>query len=255
VVNLNHFLELQVDEKGVVWVMIHSGSRNMGKKIGDYFDSMASALNRKYYSSVPEQIPFLPANDEEGKEYLAWMDFALQFAFLNRQVMMDEVKKDLEHEFPNVKFEKMVNIHHNYASLENHKGRNYWVHRKGATLASKKTTGIIPGSMGTHSYIVKGLGNEKSLNSCSHGAGRKMGRMEFNRQNNTEEGMDAIKESLKGVVHSKFQKQKSRKGKETGMMDVSEAPGAYKDVETVMANQIDLVQPVVTLTPIMCMKG
>lgn len=252
----NHFVEVQVDESGIVWIMIHSGSRNIGKQIGDFFNDIARDLNKKYYSGVPEDIPFLPTDTPEGKDYIAYMNFALQFAFYNRMVMMEEAKKDLNHLFGNtLDFEPMINIHHNYANLENYFGENVWVHRKGATLASKETVGIIPGSMGTASYIVRGLGNKLSYNSCSHGSGRIMGRMEFNRQFNTEEGIKKIEDSLKNVVHTKFRKEVSRKRKETGMMDVSESPQAYKDVEEVMNNQTDLVTPIYKLTPLVCMKG
>ena len=162
----NHFVEVQHDEDDNVWIMLHSGSRNLGKRIGDYFNNIAKELNAKWYSSCGE-IPFLPVDTEEGKAYLAWMDFALRFAYLNRKVMLDEVKNTFEHEFPNIKFitkqdfedtnDNIINIHHNFAALENHMGKNYWVHRKGATMARGGMTGIIPGSIGTSSYIVQGL--------------------------------------------------------------------------------------------------
>lgn len=251
----NHFIEVQKDETNTVWLMIHSGSRNIGKTVCDYYNDIARDTNKEYLSVVPDNIPFLPTSTEDGKSYIIFMDFALRFAFLNRQVMLEDLKKDMEHVFPNITFENMINIHHNYASLENHFGANVWVHRKGATLASQETVGIIPGSMGTSSYIVRGLGNKLSYNSCSHGAGRTMGRNDFNKQFNTEEGLKQIEESLKDVTHSKFQKDVSRKGKETGMIDVSECPQAYKDIEDVMNNQTDLVTPIHKLSPLVSMKG
>lgn len=256
----NHFCEVQYDEDGIVWIMLHSGSRNMGKRVGDYFNDLAKGLNSKWYSQGKE-IPFLPADTEEGKAYLAWMDFALRFAYLNRKVMLDEVKDTFEHEFPTIKFvtkelvddtnDNIINIHHNFASLETHMGKTYWIHRKGATMARAGQTGIIPGSMGTGSYIVKGLGNMRSLMSCSHGAGRKMGRMEFSRR--MEHSYAQIEKSLEGVIHSEFGE--FERGKMKGKKDVSEAPGAYKDIENVMANQEDLVKSIVKLKPLVCLKG
>ena len=258
----NHFLEIQYDEEDCIWVMVHSGSRNMGKKTGDYFNGMALDLNKKWYSECRDtEIPFLPADSEVGRAYLAWMDYALRFAFLNRMVMLEEVKKNISYEFYDVKWithevvddsvDDVINIHHNFASLENHFGKNYWTHRKGATMARNGLTGIIPGSMGTSSYIVKGLGNKQSMQSCSHGAGRRMGRMAFCRE--MEGRYDEIESSLKGVVHSEFSE--ISRGKNKGKKDVSESPGAYKDIEDVMSNQTDLVKPIVKLTPMICLKG
>jgi len=256
----NHFCEVQYDQDDNVWIMLHSGSRNIGKKVGDYFNELAQELNSKWYSKC-DAIPFLPTNTEEGKAYLAWMDYSLRFAYLNRKVMLDEVKRTFEHEFTDIKFvtsqdfedtnEDILNIHHNFASLENHLGKNYWIHRKGATMARDGMTGIIPGSMGTGSYIVKGLGNITSLTSCSHGAGRKMGRMAFSRQ--MQDKYDEIEKSLEGVIHLGFGE--FERGKMKGVKDVSEAPGAYKDIESVMSNQTDLVKPVVHLKPLICLKG
>jgi len=256
----NHFVEIQYDEDDNIWVMLHSGSRNIGKRVCDYFNDIAKDLNEKWYSNGAE-IPFLPVDTEQGKAYLAWMDFSLRFAFLNRMVMLDSVKKDLQYEFSTIKFitkevvqdtvGDIINIHHNFAQLENHFGKNYWVHRKGATMARYGMTGIVPGSMGTNSYIVKGLGNEKSLSSCSHGAGRNSSRTAFNRE--YKDRMDEIKESLKDVVHSDFGK--VGMGKDKDMLDVSESPQAYKDINEVMANQNDLVEILVKLKPLLCMKG
>ena len=250
----NHFVELSYDETGMIWSVIHSGSRNIGKKVGDYFNELALEQNKLWYSADTGGIPFLPVNTIEGKAYLSWMDFALRFAYLNRAIMMDEVKTDIMHEFPNVEFEPEINIHHNYASIESHFGKNYWVHRKGATSAKQDETGIIPGSMGTATYITKGLGNPQSLMSCSHGAGRRMGRKAFNTEANTPEMMATIQKSMEGITHTKFGKETNRKGKETGMLDVSEAPQAYKDIEEVMSLQADLVKPIHKLIPLINWK-
>lgn len=254
----NHFLEIQVDQDDNVWAMLHSGSRNMGKRICDIFDEIAGDLNHKFHSNVADHIHFLPIDVIEGSEYLAYMNFALDFAFLNRQCMMEYVKKDIQHTFKhlNVNFDPpMINIHHNYAAIENHFGRNVWVHRKGATLASEKTVGIIPGSCGTNSYIVRGLGNIMSYRSCSHGAGRVMGRKAFNRQNNTPEKLRAIEKTMDGIVHSTFKKERTFKKDVNPLLDVSESPAAYKNIDDVMRNQEDLVQIMVTLKPIISMKG
>jgi tRNA-splicing ligase RtcB len=256
----NHFCEIQYDQDENIWIMIHSGSRNIGTKICDTFNDIAIDLNKKYYSQVPESIPFLPTNTMEAKEYLAYMNFALDFAFLNRQIMMDYIKKDISFSFKHmqVDFEKMINIHHNYASLENHFGENVWIHRKGATLATKGTIGIIPGAADKNSasYIVRGKGNPDSYNSCSHGAGRVMGRKAFNQIYNTPEKMREIVSSLDGITHSKFKKEQSyKKNKETGLLDVSEAGAAYKNVFSVMKNQEDLVEIVTTLKTYINMKG
>lgn len=257
----NHFLEVQADEEDRIWIMIHSGSRNMGKKIGDYFNNLAKELNAKWFSQGSD-IPFLPTDTPEGKAYLSWMDFALRFAFLNRQVMIDSVKEVFMNVFPEVFWitntvvdntvdDGMINIHHNFAALENHHGRNYWVHRKGATRAFAGMTGIIPGSMGTNSYIVKGLGNHFSLMSCSHGAGRKMGRIEFSKK--MKYSHDQIEKSLEGVLHTNFSH--FGRGKHKDLLDVSEAPGAYKAIDEVMANQEDLVRILVKLRPLISVKG
>jgi tRNA-splicing ligase RtcB len=250
----NHFLEISYDEDGFVWIVIHSGSRNIGKKIGDYFNKEAGIQNSLWHSVDTGGIPFLPVGSELGKEYIEWMHFALRFAYLNRSVMMNEVKSCLGYIFPTVEFEKEINIHHNYASEEQHFGKKVWVHRKGATYASFGTTGVIPGSMGAATYITRGLGNPESLHSCSHGAGRKMGRKAFNQIANTAENLADIEKSMEGVVHTAFSKETNRKGKETGLLDVSEAPQAYKDIEDVMANQVDLVRPVHKLLPMINWK-
>ena len=248
----NHFIELQYDESGNIWLMVHSGSRNIGKKVCDHFNDVAKKLNEQWYSQ--SSVPFLPVTSPEGKEYLAWMNMCLQFAFYNRQAMMDEIEKNILHYFPNMEHDELINIHHNYASIENHFGKNVWVHRKGATLASEKTRGIIPGSMGTASYIVMGLGNKDSLMSCSHGAGRRMGRNAFNQAYNTPDKIKEIQDSMVGVTHTKFARATSRKGKDLGMLDMSEAPQAYKDIEDVISNEADLIMPLFKLRPLISWK-
>ena len=257
----NHFLEFQHDEDGAVWVMVHSGSRNIGKRVCDFFDNLAKTLNKKWHSETIEGLSYFPADSREGQEYLKWMQASLDFAYLNRRVMLECTKGVIREEFPDVEFitdsvvndaeNGIINIHHNFASLENHFGKNYWIHRKGATWAKEGMTGLIPGSMGTNSYVVKGLGNPRSMMSCSHGAGRKMGRRAFNRM--MADQLHEVEESLKGIVYPRWGK--IGFGKDKGLLDVSESPMAYKDIDTVMSNQLDLVTPVVKLYPMMCLKG
>jgi len=245
----NHFIELQKTEEGYLNIMLHSGSRNFGYKIAEHYNGVAKKMNAKYFSSVPASfdLAFLPVDSHEAQMYILEMNYALKFAFLNRQKMMFKVMEIIKnlakkHDNVDVKFvqDGMINIHHNYATQENHYGKNVWVHRKGATLARKGTVGIIPGSQGTASYIVNGLGNEKSFCSCSHGAGRTMGRKEAKRSLNL---IDEQK-TMSGIIHSIDSIDK-----------LDEAPGAYKDIDTVMDNQKDLVSIIHKMTPVLVVKG
>ena len=258
--NDNHFLEIQYDEKGLIYCTSHSGSRNLGKKVCDYFNQIAIDLNKKWYSN--SSIPFLSLDSKAGKDYLEWMNLCIRFSFLNREIMMKDIIKNLMHYFPDLEIttksiegvnDDIISISHNYAALERHMGRNWWVHRKGAVCAREGVIGIIPGSQSTNSFITVGLGEKRSLASCSHGSGRKMSRTEFNIQN-----QDKIKEieddmKSKGIVFTKFGK--SERGRTKGMYDLSEASGAYKDVLSVMENQKDLVKPLVKLYPLISWKG
>ncbi len=243
----NHFIEIQKGSDGHIWIMIHSGSRNIGYKVAQYYNKLAVELNKKWFSSVPKEheLAFLPINSEEGKSYLREMKYCVDFALTNRKLMMDRIidifkKEIVGYENPETKFDKMINIAHNYVACENHFGQNVWVHRKGATLARKGTIGIIPGSMGTKSYIVEGLGNPESFMSCSHGAGRKMGRKEAIRNLNLKEEQD----KMEGII-----------GAPRTQNDLEEASGAYKSIEDVMRNQEDLVKILVELTPLAVIKG
>jgi len=222
--------------------MVHSGSRNFGLKIADYYNKKAIELNEKWHSQVPKewQLAFLPIESEEGQAYLREMNYAVEFALANRKLMMDRIKDIFETETGLYDYNEIINIAHNYASLENHFGENVWVHRKGATLARYGTIGIIPGSMGTKSYIVEGLGNKDSFESCSHGAGRKMGRKEAVRTLNLEEEQ----KKMKGIL-----------GGPRNQNDLEEAPGAYKEIDEVMENQKDLVKIKIELKPLAVVKG
>lgn len=239
----NHFIEIQADEEDNVWVMVHSGSRNLGKKVCDYYNKVAKELNSKWFSSVKPEVDlaFLPLDLVEGKNYMLEMQYCVEFAYANRMHMMRAIQKILS-DFNSSEFNDAINIAHNYAALENHYGKNVVVHRKGAIRARKDEVGIIPGSMGTNSYIVKGLGNVESFTSCSHGAGRRMGRKEATRRLdlNTE---IAILEG-RGIIHGI-----------RNQHDLDEAPSAYKDIDIVMENQKDLVVPIVKLRPLAVVKG
>jgi len=239
----NHFIEIQKGDDGHIWIMIHSGSRNLGFQVAKYYNDIAKELNKNWYSSVDpkDDLAFLPLNTKEAKAYIREMNYCVEYALANRKLMMDRVitvfKSNVD-----MSNENMINIAHNYATMENHFGADVMVHRKGATLAREGTTGIIPSSQGAKSYIVKGKGNPESFNSCSHGAGRRMGRKQAER----ELDLDAEQKHLEdmGVIHSV-----------RGRGDLDEAPSAYKDIDVVMENQKDLVDILVELTPLGVIKG
>ena len=240
----NHFIEIQKDSEGFVWIMIHSGSRNLGKRVADYYNKLAKGLNKKWPLEVPPSwdLAFLPLDSKEAKDYIKEMNYCVDFALANRKLMMDNIKLIFIKTLENVKFEEDINIAHNYAKIENHFGKNIVVHRKGATSAKKGEIGIIPGSQGTSSYIVKGLGNPESFNSCSHGAGRRMGRNVAKNTLDLEE--EQKKMADKGIIHGMRSK-----------TDLDEAAGAYKSIEEVMSNQSDLVKILVKLEPMGVIKG
>lgn len=241
----NHFIEIQRDNEGFVWIMIHSGSRNLGKLVADEYNKTAKQLNEKYFSMVgaEKDLAFLPIFDQIGQEYLAEMQFCVDFALANRNLMMEKIR-NVFYEFVNLKFEcePVINIAHNYAKWENHYGQNVIIHRKGATSARQGEVGIVPGSMGTKSYIVSGLGNSESFLSCSHGAGRRMGRKQAQRELSLENEIKKMDDQ--GIIHGMRNKE-----------DLDEASGAYKDIDVVMANQEDLVKILVELTPLAVIKG
>lgn len=239
----NHFIEIQRGSDGHIWIMIHSGSRNLGKQVADYYNDIAIKMNEKWHSVVPKEweLAFLPLDSEEGKNYIAEMNYCVEFAFKNRLLMMKNIEAVFEKITP-CSFEPLINIAHNYARMEHHMGRDVMVHRKGATSARAGEVGIIPGSQGTKSYIVKGKGNIESFQSCSHGAGRRMGRKQAERTLNLEEEIKKLNDQ--GIVH----------GIRT-TKDLDEASGAYKDISVVMENQKDLVDIVVELSPMGVIKG
>lgn len=245
----NHFIEIQAGDDGLVWLMLHSGSRNFGYKIAKEYNEKAQKLCALWHSKVDDfkgedGLAFLPIGTREAREYIDAMNFALRFAQANRAAMMLSFKEAVYAE-TSCSFDEEINIHHNYAAIENHFGRNVWVHRKGATSARKGQAGIIPGSMGTSSYIVRGLGNPESFMSCSHGAGRRMGRKEASRKLTVEE----CDRAMEGVVYGRWVKNHK------GDVDLGEAPGAYKNINAVIEAQADLVDVVTKLRPLGVVKG
>ncbi len=242
----NHFIEIQKGDDGFVWLMVHSGSRNFGYKIANKYHTKALILCERWFSDIPDkELAFLPIESPEAKEYFECMNFALEFAKENRQRIMDHFKDAVQNVLGCLFLGEQANIHHNYAAWENHFKQNVIIHRKGATSARKGQIGIIPGSMGTPSYIVKGLGNPESFHSCSHGAGRKMGRMEASRILSREE----CDKAMDGIVFGRWGQ--NRKGN----LDFGEAPQAYKDIEDVIRSELDLITPIVKLHPLGVIKG
>jgi len=239
----NHFCELQQDPEGYLWVMIHSGSRNLGLTVANHYIKLAKALNEKYYSKVDPKLDlaFLPLDTTEAILYLNEMNYCVEFALANRNLMMYNIRTVLSEMFPGISYEDPININHNYARMENH-GENVLVHRKGATSAREGEIGIIPGSLGTKSYIVKGKGNPASFNSVSHGAGRTMGRKEAIRKLDLQSEIKMLDDQ--GIVHGI-----------RNQADLDEAVGSYKDITVVMKNQEDLVDIVTELTPVASLKG
>ena len=234
----NHFIELSVDTDGFVWLMLHSGSRNVGKMIADFHIFRARELEHNR-GLVDRDLSVFLAGTPEMAEYRHDLIWAQQYAWQNRVIMMELYKDVLRDYWPGIKFEDAVHCHHNYVAEETHFGEDLFVTRKGAIRAGKGEMGIIPGSMGAKSYIVRGLGNPESFMSASHGAGRKMSRGQAKKRFTIED----FRRQTEGVV--------CRKDK--GVID--EIPGAYKDIEKVMKNQEDLVEVVATLKQVLCLKG
>ncbi len=240
----NHFIEIQKGSDNHIWIMIHSGSRNLGKQVADYYNKLAVKLNEKYKEKIPKnwQLAYFDIKSDEANRYIKEMEYCVNFALASRKAMMEAVKNIFNESFSDIKYEPMINIAHNYAAYENHFNENVIIHRKGATRAFEGELGIIPGSQGSKSYIVKGKGNKESFMSCSHGAGRRLGRKQAIRELNFERERKLLDE--KGIIHS------IRKPS-----DLDEAPSAYKNIDTVMKNQKDLVDIVVELTPLAVIKG
>lgn len=241
----NHFIEVCEDTEGGCWVMLHSGSRNIGNQLARYHIEKAKGLMKQYFISLPDpDLAYFTQKTPEFDEYIHDLLWAQKYAKANRLEMMQRVLKIMVDMFdlnisPAQMMKTMIDCHHNYSNIENHFGQNIWVTRKGAVKATQGTLGIIPGSMGTKSYIVEGKGNAMSFCSCSHGAGRRFSRSEARRRY-TQEDLEA---QTKGVECRK----------DSGVID--EIPSAYKDIDEVMENQKDLVSVKYQLKQLLCVKG
>ena len=237
----NHFIEVCLDTEDNVWLMLHSGSRNIGKEIAERHIATAKTLHRLNELPDPNLAYFIQGT-KEFQDYWRDLDWAQSYALMNREVMMKRLLKSFNRMFNKQKEfrpEIAVNCHHNYVALEEHFGEKVFITRKGAINAEAGRFGIIPGSMGAKSFIIKGLGNEQSYNSCSHGAGRKMSRTAAKKHFSRED----LERQTKGVECRK----------DSGVID--EIPGAYKNIEEVMKNQTDLVEVVAQLKQVVCVKG
>lgn len=243
----NHFIEICKDQEDNAWIMLHSGSRNAGKTLAEIHIDKAKNLMKEYFISVPHvDLAYLVQDTPQFKAYLNDLMWGQRFAMENRNEMMDRVLREVlwatgrlpeynDHKANNFR----VNCHHNYTNIEHHGGHNVFITRKGAVSAREGEYGIIPGSMGTRSYIVQGLGNTESFNSCSHGAGRRMSRTKAKALYTVED----LKAQTMGI--------ECRKDKDV----IDEIPSSYKDINVVMANQTDLVRPLYELQQLICIKG
>jgi tRNA-splicing ligase RtcB len=237
----NHFIEVCLDEADRVWVMLHSGSRGIGNALAAYFIELARQDMERWMIHLPDRdLAYFPEGGEHFDDYVEALTWAQEYAMQNRECMLDLVLKALGRHLPEFDVEsEVVNCHHNYVAREHHFGDDVWVTRKGAIRARAGDLGIIPGSMGAQSYIVQGKGNSESFTSCAHGAGRRMSRTAA--EKTFTEG--DLAQQTEGVI--------CRKDK--GVVD--EIPGAYKDIDTVMANQSDLVEVLHRLKQVICVKG
>jgi len=237
----NHFIEICLDESDHVWAMLHSGSRGIGNCIGQYFIAQAREAMQKRDALLPDRdLAWFDEGTRLFEDYVEAVGWAQDYAFANRGEMLELVLETLRRHLPAFEAtDEAINCHHNYVQREKHFGERVYVTRKGAISAREGELGIIPGSMGARSYIVRGKGNPESFCSCAHGAGRRMSRAEAKRRFSRAD----LEDQTRGV--------ECRKDK--GVLD--EIPGAYKDIEEVMANQTDLVEVVRTLKQVVCVKG
>ena len=239
----NHFIEVCLDKADHVWVMLHSGSRGVGNRIGTYFIELAKQDMRKWFVNLPDQdLAYLPQGTDHFDDYIEAVEWAQTYAVQNRRLMMALTLGAMQRALDTGDLciaAEAVECHHNYVSWENHFGENVMVTRKGAVRARAGDLGIIPGSMGARSYIVRGLGNPQSFNSCSHGAGRAMSRTAARAKFTVEDHAKATY----GVECRK----------DLGVVD--ETPGAHKPIDDVMAAQSDLVEIVHELRQVICVKG
>ncbi|MEE4164676.1 MAG: RtcB family protein [Desulfocapsaceae bacterium] len=241
----NHFIEFQQAGDQRIWFMVHSGSRNLGYKVAHHYNQIATALNRKRSRPIPPswQLDGLPLDSTEGQRYLAEMNYCVRFAGCNRQLMVARIQESLlDGVGADISFAEPIDVAHNYAAAEHHFGTEVMVHRKGAIRACHDDIGIIPGSQGAASYIVSGNGNPESFCSCSHGAGRTLGRRQARKQLDLEKEKKMLE--ARGILHALRRRQ-----------DLEEAAGAYKDIETVIRLQQDLVDVLEIVQPLAVIKG
>jgi tRNA-splicing ligase RtcB len=237
----NHFIELCLDENNDVWIMLHSGSRGIGNVIGEYFIEMAKRDMGQHIINLPDKdLAYFSEGTAHYDDYLEAVGWAQDYALANRREMMNLICEALRKKLPKFGITKeAINCHHNYVARESHSGASLWVTRKGAIRAGEGELGIIPGSMGAKSYIVRGKGNPQSFCSCSHGAGRVMSRSAAKQQFDS----DDVHQQTLGIECRK----------DSGVID--EIPAAYKDIDKVMEHQSDLVEVVHTLKQVLCIKG
>ena len=262
----NHMIEIDKGADGNIYLMVHSGSRNLGYLICSYYHAEALKMNTKWHSILPDRsLAYLPIDSILGHNYIKDMGFALKYAKENRRRMMEMMQHAVirvlsspnytsgdEESMIMGPFHKPIDVHHNYVAQENHDGKNLWVHRKGAIRAYDGELGVVPGSQGTSSYIVRGLGNPSSFQSCSHGAGRKLGRIEACKKLNLAEE----EAKMAGIVFKDWATKNIQvDGVKKPLPNLEEAPGAYKDIEEVMEQQKDLIEKVMKLTPLGVIKG
>ena len=236
----NHFVEVSIDEEDRVWIVVHSGSRGIGNKLGSMFTKLAKEACAQWFVDLPDpNLAYIPEGTDLFGDYIMAMGVALDYAKRNRRIMLTNALRALTNLIGDVNVEPIIDCHHNFAAREAHFGKNVWVTRKGATRARKDDLIIIPGSMGTRSYICEGLGNANSFHSCSHGAGRAMSRTKARKTFTIEDHIAATA----GVECIK----------DESVLD--ETPGAYKDIDAVMVAQDNLVKPIHTLKQVICVKG
>jgi len=238
----NHFIEIQKGSDKHIWIMVHSGSRNIGYTVANHYHAEATKETIKYNRDVPMDLSYFLHETENYEKYFNEMDYCIEFALQNRKLMMERVKEAFTEVLPQVIFSNFINKPHNFAAWEKHYDTKLIIHRKGATRAEEGEWGMIPGSQGTSSFLIKGKGNPKSFNSCSHGAGRTMSRNKARNTLNLK--METEKLKALGVIHGLRHKK-----------DLDEAPGSYKDIHEVMGNQKDLVDIQVELTPLAVIKA
>ncbi len=238
----NHFIEIQKGSDGYIWIMIHSGSRNIGFTVANHYNDVAKQLNKDAGEDVTQDLAYIPESSEYFELYRNEMNYCLEFALANRKLMMERVKTAFRDVLPEAEFADFINKPHNFVAEEEHFGETVIVHRKGATRARKGEWGMIPGSQGTGSFLVKGKGEAQSFESCAHGAGRIMRRTKARKTLNLKEEVKSLEDRgiLHGIRHRK---------------DLDEAPGSYKDIDEVMRNQVDLVEVQIELQPLAVVKG